>query len=661
MFGGLNTLEVVLLLLAAAVLVVGVLRAINLPPVLGYLAVGALIGPHGFNLMKESEGASHLAEFGVVFLMFSIGLEFSLARLFAMKRIVFGLGSAQVVSTIVLTVGIGMACRLSFAQAFALGGILAMSSTAILSKLLTDRLELDSKHGRETIGVLLFQDLAVVPLMIIIPTLSLPPQKMAVMLGLALFKVVVLLSLVLLFGQKLMRNWFTLVAQRKSSELFMLNVLLITLGLAWLSQMAGLSMALGAFLAGMLISETEYRYQVEEDIKPFRDVLLGLFFITVGMFLDVRYILKHLPLVLTAVTVLLTCKFALVASGSRFLMNSSPGTAVRTGLWLCAGGEFGFVLLSLVDDVHLFRPALMQVTVAALVLSMLLAPLIVQVSDKIVLRFIASEWLLRSMELTRVATQSMDTEGHVLICGYGRTGQYMARFLTQEHTRYVALDLDPERVREASAAGDTVVYGDAARSETLIAAGIKRASVLVISFNNTDHALRVIHQAHQLRPELPVVVRTPDEIHMEKLLSGGAAEVVPDTFESSIMLASHALAFMGIPLNRVVRRIREIRSQRYALMRGFFHGASDLDDSDAAHQARLHSVVMNPGAAAIGKRIVELGLDQAGVTFSALRRRNIQGLSPSLDVQIQAGDVLVLLGTPAQLELAEVLLLQGTD
>ena len=659
MFGALNTLEVVLILLACAVLVIGLLRVIQLPTVLGYLAVGALVGPHGLHFMKESEGASHLAEFGVVFLMFSIGLEFSIARLFAMKRTVFGLGGLQVGASIALTVAIGLLTQLNFAQALALGGILAMSSTAILSKLLADRLELDSKHGRETMGVLLFQDIAVVPLLIIIPTLGKPAHEMMMLLGLAFFKIVVLLSLVLLFGQELMRKWFTLIAQRQSNELFMLNVLLITLGLAWLSQRVGLSMALGAFLAGMLISETQYRYQVEEDIKPFRDVLLGLFFITVGMVLDVPYIFKHFLSVLGAVAALLCAKFVIIALGSRFFMRSSPGTAVRTGLWLCAGGEFGFVLLSQVDDARLLKPALMQVVGAALVLSMLLAPLIVEVSEKIVLRFVASEWLLRSLELTRVASQSMNAEGHVLICGYGRTGQYMARFFEEEHIHYVALDLDPERVHEASSAGDPVVFGDAARAETLLAAGIKRASALVISFNSVEHSLRVLAQSQRLRPELPVIVRTPDEIHMEKLLKEGAAEVVPDTFESSIMLASHALALVGVPLTRVIKHIRDIRNQRYALMRGFFHGASDDEDHESP-QARLHSVILPPGSVAVGQSVQALALEELGVSISALRRRNIRGNAPTMDTELQAGDVLVLLGTTAQLEQAENLLLQGS-
>jgi CPA2 family monovalent cation:H+ antiporter-2 len=654
----LNTLDFVLLLLAAAVVLVALFRSLNLPAVLGYLTVGAIGGPHALNLMQTSKGASHLAEFGVVFLMFSIGLEFSLPRLVAMKRIVFGLGSLQVLGSILLVMLCGRLFGLGWAASFALGGTLAMSSTAILSKLLADRMELDSRHGRETIGVLLFQDLAVVPLLILLPALSKPAEDLLFTLGTASLKAVVLLTLVLGFGQRLMRWWFTLVAQRKSGELFMLNVLLLALGLAWLSEIVGLSLALGAFLAGMLISETEYRYQVEEDIKPFRDVLLGLFFVTVGMLLDPTAILRNLPAVIGMVLALLLFKFGIVFLASR-AFGSPAGTAMRSGLWLCAGGEFGFVLLSEVLGLKLMPPALAQVTVAALVLSMLLAPLIVQVSDKLVMRFVASEWLMRSMELTRVAAQSLTTEKHVLICGYGRSGQYMARFLEQENVSYVALDLDPERVREAGAAGDTVVFGDGSRRETLMAAGIMRASAMVISFAEVEAALRVMHHAQALRPGLPIVARAADEVDMQKLVEAGAAEVVPEAFEGSIMLASHALALIGVPLTRVMRRVRDVRSQRYALMRGFFHGATDLNDGPDANQTRLHSVTVPPGAPTIGRTIGDCRFDEINVVASAVRRRGIRALAPGPETRIEEGDVVVLLGLPVGLEAAEQRLLQG--
>ncbi|WP_298624331.1 cation:proton antiporter [uncultured Zoogloea sp.] len=655
-----NTLELVLALLAGAVLVVGIFRSLNLPPVLGYLMVGAAVGPHAMNLMPDTGGARYLAEFGVVFLMFTIGLEFSLPRLYSMKRIVFGLGAMQVLASIVLAMIAGRLGGLGWGAGFALGGTLAMSSTAILSKLLSDRLELDSRQGRETIGVLLFQDLAVVPLLILIPALSGPADALFETLALATAKAVALLSLVLFFGQRVMRTWFFYVARQKSAELFMLNVLLITLGLAWLTEIVGLSLALGAFLAGMLISETEYRYHVEEDIKPFRDVLLGLFFVTVGMFLDVGQIILSLPAVLAMLAALLVGKFLIAGAASR-LLGSPQGTAARTGLWLCAGGEFGFVLLSQIDEARLLPAALSQVVVAALVLSMLLAPLIVQASEKIVLRLVPSEWMSRSLQLTSIATQSMFVDKHAILCGFGRNGQYLGRLLEQEGITYIALDLDPERVREAAAAGETVVFGDAAKRETLMAAGIARASVVVITYADTDAALRAMSMVRACRPDVPVVVRTADERDLEKLQEAGAAEVVPESVESSLMLASHALALVGIPLPRILKRIREIRAERYHLLRGIYRGGEHLHEEslEERQQVRLHSVPLEAGAYGIGKSLAELRLKELGVEITAVRRQRIRVVDPVPETRLELEDVLVLLGTPSQISSAETRLLKG--
>jgi len=654
-----ETLPIILMLLRASVVSVILFRRLNLPPVLGYLLVGALIGPHAFNLVEGFAGAQHLAEFGVVFLMFSIGLEFSLAKLYAMKRIVFGLGFLQVLVTLLAVTGIATGFGLSWQAGVALGGALAMSSTAVLTKLLTERLELDARHGREVMGVLLFQDIAVVPLLILIPSFSKSPEQMAVLMGIAMLKAVVVLTVVLFLGQRLMRKWFFIVARGKSPELFMLNVLLITLGLAWLTELAGLSLALGAFVAGMLISETEYRHQVEEDIKPFRDVLMGLFFVTIGMMLDMTLVLHNLPLVLAVLGALLLVKFALVAGLSR-LFGAPPGAAMRTGLWLCAGGEFGFVLLSEIRSLHLAPSLALQAVLAALVLSMLLAPIVVHYSDRLVLRFAASEWLTRSMELTMIAAQSMQTEKHAVICGFGRSGQYLARFMAQEDVSYVALDLDPERVREAAAAGENVVFGDATRRETLIAAGVARASVLIVSFADTRAAEKVLHHVRELKPELPVVVRTLDEKDFESLHRSGAAEVVPESLEASMMLASHALILVGVPVNRVLKRVRQTRMARYRSLRGFFHGESDREEIVRdGEEPRLHSVPLGSGAYAVGRTLGELALGGADVEVTAVRRRNIRALEPSAETRFEAGDVVVLLGGAEALAVVETRLLKG--
>ncbi|MBV2194587.1 MAG: cation:proton antiporter [Azonexus sp.] len=650
-----SALSLVLLLLGASVMAVVVFRRFNLPPVLGYLFVGSVIGPHALNLMDDINRAESLAEFGVVFLMFSIGLEFSLPKLFSMKRIVFGLGLLQVVVTMVLAAGLIMLMGVNWQLGIALGGVFAMSSTAVITKLLAERMQLDSPHGREIMGVLLFQDLAVVPLLVIIPSLTQPPEKLAVLLGIALLKAVVVLAVILVFGQRLMRKWFHFVARAKSSEVFILNVLLITLSLATITELAGLSLALGAFVAGMLISETEYKFQVEEDIKPFRDVLMGLFFVTIGVKLDLHILVGLWWQVLLALVALLVIK-ALVVRLLSWRLGSSPGNSIRSALWLCAGGEFGFVLLG--EIVRLPRD-IQQIALTVLVLSMLIAPFIIQYSERIVVRFVASEWLMRSMQLTKIAVQSMGAEKHAILCGFGRNGQYLARFLSQEDINYVALDLDPDRVREASTGGENVVYGDAGRKEALMAAGLMRASVVIVTISDTALAEKVLHHVQEMRHDLPVVVRTADERDMERLTRAGAAEVVPEALEASLMLASHALVLVGVPINRVLKRIRQTRSKRYSLLRGFYRGISDRDhDEDDEHHPRMHSVLLEAGAGAIGKTLDELDLENLGCEVSAIRRRGIRAVEPAPETRLMEGDVVVVLGLPEAVTAADQRLLQ---
>ena len=655
-------LEVTLVLLAAVVLGVVAFRLLSLPPLLAYLAVGILIGPHALGLVPDAPQTRHLAEFGVVFLMFSIGLEFSLPRLRSMRRIVFGLGGAQVALTILAALGAGWAfgryIGVGLAGSFALGAALAMSSTAIVMKLIAERLQVDTEHGRRIVGVLLFQDLAVVPLLVMIPALAAEAGELGPTVGFAMLKAAALLAVLLAGGQRVLRWWLHLVARRKSHELFTLNVLLVTLGLAWLTGIAGLSLALGAFIAGMLIAETEFRHQVEEDIKPFRDVLLGLFFVTIGMLLNPNVVLNNAGWVALALVLPVGFKFGLVYALAR-VFKTSAGTAIRTALALCTAGEFGFVLLGVAAQSQVLVEPVLQIVLAAMLLSMLAAPLLIQHADRIVMRLVSAEWMLKSVEIAAIAQRAIATDRHVVICGFGRSGQHLAKMLDQESIGYVALDLDPDLVREAAAAGDSVVYGDAARRETLVAAGIRRAAAIVITYGDTASALKVMHFAQELRPNLAIIVRTQDDSELERLMQAGASEVVPEIFEGSLMLGSHALVLLGVPLARVVRRVREARDQRYRLLRGYFHGTGDDEDAvEEEARARLHSVALDPGAAAVGKRIDQLELAVVGADVTAVRRRGIRGAEPSPDMVLHAGDVLVLRGPAEALELAEEQLLR---
>jgi monovalent cation:H+ antiporter-2, CPA2 family len=652
-----DSLPSVLILLASGVAAVVLCRSLRLPAMIGYLLTGLVLGPHALGLAAEREVIHTLAEFGVVFLMFSIGLEFSLAKLITMRRVVFGVGLAQVAATLLVVVASALAAGASWQAGIALGGIAAMSSTAIVSKLLAERGELDSAHGREVMGVLLLQDLAVVPLLVLIPALGQKSDLLGVAVAMALGKAAIALLLVVTLGPRIMRAWLGVVARRRSTELFVLNVLLITLLLAFLTGIAGLSMVLGAFLAGMLISETEYRFQVEEDIKPFRDVLLGLFFVTVGMMLDVGLVLAQFALVAAVFAALVLGKFALIVALSR-AFGTAPGTALRVGLALAQGGEFGFVLLPLAGAAGVVPGPVLQVLLAAMVLSMLATPLLIGASDRIAMRLTRSEWMTRSLELHRIAASSMEVEKHVIILGYGRNGQRMARLLDAEGVRYVALDLDPERVREAAAAGDTVVFADSSRREALIAAGIMRAAAVAFTFADVAAALRVLTHVRALNASVPVIVRARDEADLERLTAAGATEVVPEAFESGVMLASHTLVLAGVPLSRVMRRVAQVRDQQYGLLRGLFHGRSE--ESPADSRTRLHAVALDARARGVGRRVADLRLADLGVEVRAVRRLGEKHkLDPKSAGELREGDVVVLLGPPEAIAAAESLLLRG--
>ncbi|TCS37272.1 Kef-type potassium/proton antiporter (CPA2 family) [Paucimonas lemoignei] len=660
-----SALELTLLLLASAVLAVVVFRSLNLPPMLGYLLVGVLLGPHGFSMAKDNPATHTLGEFGVVFLMFSIGLEFSLPKLMSMRRIVLGLGLAQVALTAVVVMGCGwlvawllpQLTTISWEAAFAMGGALAMSSTAIVSKLLTERLELESPHGRNIMGVLLFQDLAFVPLLILIPALARPGQGLMATLSWALVKAVLVLLVLLVVGQKLMRGWFRIVVKRRSQELFMLNLLLMTVGAAWITELAGLSLALGAFVVGMLISETEFKYHVEEDIKPFRDVLLGLFFITIGMLLDIRVVIGYWWLVLLFVCLIILLKFGLVAAIAR-LSGMPAGVALRTGLGLAQAGEFGFVLLNQAGALNLLDPLLVQIVLAAMVLSMVAAPFILAKSNAIVMRLSSNEWMLQSLALTQIASRTMQSQQHVVIAGFGRTGQSLAKLLEAEGIAYHALDLDLDRVRDAQAGGANVSYGDAARRESLVAAGIHRAAALVITYAGTASALKILHFANELAPNLPVIVRSYDDTDLDRLRAAGATEVVPEAIESSLMLASHALLQVGVPLRKVVRRVQLTREQRYESLRGFYYGSTDASEDSENTQLRLDSVTLGESAYAVNRTLQSLHLDALGAEVTAVRRGQVR-----LDIDdatiLQAGDIVILRGLSVSLALAEERLLKA--
>ena len=661
-----DPLAQILLLLAAAVGVVALARRAGLPAILGYLIVGVALGPHALGLFDETEGTRLLAELGVVFLLFTLGLEFSWPRMVAMRREVFGVGSVQVVTLAGVAMLVFHALGVDLLSAVALGGAVAVSSTAIIVQQLTEQSEINRTHGRVAFSVLLFQDLAFVPFLVLAGALAagsldFSPARVGTAVALGTLAV----GFVLLVGRFALRPLFHEIAHSRLQELFTLAVLLVALGSAWVSHAAGVSMATGAFLAGVMLAETEYRHQVEAAIRPFRDILLGLFFISVGMMLDLGVLQGDLLLILGILAAMTVCKALLTALVGR-LWGLPPFKAVRTGIVLSVGGEFGIAILTILMQGKVVADEVTQPLLVAIVLSMVTAPLLLRQNRRI------ARWLLREQGPPDAAAQVMADAAvgdravadlaareHVILCGFGRVGQNLARVLESQGHECFAVDLDPARVRSGRAAGLPVIFGDASDPELLRKAGLAQASAVVVTFADPAVALGIVRSVRAERADVPLLVRTADDARLEELMTAGATEVVPETFEASLMLASHALLLLRQPVSRVVRAIGSARSDRYASLRGLLRATEGVPAADPGSAEELVSVVLPPGAWAIGRSLGELRAGGIEARVDSVRRRGIVGRDPQPDMTLQQGDEVVLIGTPAALEHAEQVMLAG--
>ena len=652
----------ILILLTASVVVVAAVRKLALPGILGYLAVGMLVGPHALALAADNETTRLLADFGVVFLVFTLGLEFSLPRLVAMRWEVLGVGGAQVVVTTgIVAAGGVMLFGIAPAVAVVIGGAVAMSSTAIIISQLTEQSENNRTHGRLAVAICLFQDLSFPLLLALVSALAAAGQGSTASHLIAAIGIAALaLLLVLAAGRWLLRPLFLMIAGVRSAELFSLAVLLAVLASAWATHAVGLSLALGAFLAGMMLAETEFRHQIEATIRSYREVLLGLFFITVGMMLDVRLLARTLPLVTAILLGMMVLKCAVVT------VAAEPATrswfkSLRTGVVVSQGGEFGFALLILLLRRDLADPAIVQPLLAAIVLSMVLSPVLIRHNRRITRAILSESGPPRTDAMREASTTLAVAErDHVVICGFGRVGQNIARVLEQTGFEYIALDLDPYRIRVGRQAGDPVIYGDAGQVEVLQNVGLAHASCVVITFASPEVALRILHAVRGLRADVPILVRTQDDTKLEQLQAAGASEVVPETLEASLMLLSHLLLLLKLPVSRVIRTVNDIRSHRYGMLRQYFRAAGEdfLDDSHAFRE-ELHSVILPPHAWAVGKSVAELAGRGSKAAVSAVRRDGIVGREPGPDTIFKEGDVVVVCGTPEAVEHAETLLLMG--
>jgi len=647
-----------LLLLGTAVVVVIGFQRLNIPSSLGYVLVGVLLGSYTPGPVIEAQPLRSLAEFGIVFLLFTIGLNFSIPQIRSLRNMVLGLGTGQIVLTTAAVGFLAWLTGLPVAASFIVGAIFAQSSTTIISKQLTEQGEEHGRHGRLGIAMSVFQDVTAVPFVIIIPVLGSAVAGTSVLvaaLGWAFVKAALAAVLVILVGRWLLRPLFYLVAEQRSAEAFTLTVLFVSLIAAWTTSSLGLSMAFGAFLAGMMLGETEFRHQVESTIRPFRDVLLGLFFVGIGMLFDASLIPEIWQLAIAGTLVLLLVKIILVAQIVRF-SGIDTLTAWRTGLLLAVGGEFGFALLAIALESGAIEQQIGQIVLTSVLFSMFIAPLLIRY-NYVLARLLTPE----SPSIAKESRLQIDMESagqlhdHVIICGYGRIGQSVAHFLDKEDIPYVALDLDTSRIKEAQTAGERVFYGDASERSLLEMLGINTARLLVISHEDVPSALKILHHVRSLRPQLPVMVRTRDESHVKELRDAGAAEVVPETREAGLMIGVHTLLLLNVPISRVMTYMQEQREGRYHLLRGFFRGDNALSNIPQEHGTdRLHPVILPAESSAVGRKLKDIELNNVAV--AALVRDGRRQISPAPDTLLASGDVMVLFGASDDLQQAERIL-----
>ncbi|WMN59540.1 cation:proton antiporter [Pseudoalteromonas xiamenensis] len=653
-----NIFAQIFALIAAAVVLVWVFKRIGLPAILAYLATGLLAGSHGIGWMTNSEEIHLIAELGIVFLLFSLGLEFSLPRLMAMRNIVFGLGTLQVL----VTTGIGMMVLkligYNTLTAFTIAALMALSSTAVVVKVLKESGTLNIRRGQLAIGVLLFQDIAVVPLLIALPLLANSGGKdVAGAILFAFAKGAFVCIFLLAVGKWLLPKVFNEVASARSDELFVLTTILVALCAGMMTYAFGLSMALGAFLAGMMLGESHYRHQLEAEIRPFRDILMGLFFVTVGMELNLNYLADVWGWVAVSLIGLLVCKVIILAAAAQ-TMGERKRDSIAAGLMLWQMGEFGFVLVALASKHHMLDAGTASFLIALGVLSMAATPYIIDKLDFILDKLNVSGGHDEGEQPQNNDLNSLSN--HVVIVGFGRVGQTIARFLKPEAIPYVAVDFNPTLVQEAKAAGEAVYFGHAGQKAILKSAGIEKARLVIISFVEYEKSLEIIDTIKRVAPEVNILVRTRDDTHVEQLKLVGVTEVVPEELEASLMLVSHVLFMSGVPMKRILRRVSKERQNRYAFLHGFFAG--DTEDLRMEQQDRLeflHAIALPENAFAVNKTIKELGLLQRKVEISALRRNGAEISMPDEETQIRAHDVVLLKGKPRRVERAEQFLLDG--
>ncbi|MGB3621026.1 MAG: cation:proton antiporter [Ketobacter sp.] len=659
-----NIVNELIIILGASVAAAAVFTRLQVPTIICYLFVGLILGPNGLGLVKGVAEFQIIAEFGVAFLLFTLGLEFSLPHLIALRKVVFGLGSLQVAICIAVFGGLIYLARsvyaISMTGTLIAASAVALSSTAIVSKELSQRNEIATAHGHTAIGILLFQDIAAIVILVLISVGSdASGEELILSLAFAGAKAIGFFVCMVAIGKWIMPPLFTEISKTKSEELFVLTVLVVALLSAATAHSLGLAMALGAFMAGMMLGESHFRHQIEAEIRPFRDVLLGIFFVSIGLMIDFDLIQTFWPRILFFSACLIVFKTILIGLLCKTFGNS-PIVSFRTGLILCQGGEFGFALLALAVKGDLVPTDVASFFLSIIVISMGVTPLLVSNSEKIANYFLARQRQNPADTLLPDTTShsASEMEGHVILCGYGRVGQTIARFLQQEQIPYIAIDDDPVRVQRARLAGENVEYGSARKLKVLMHLGLMKANLMVISFDDHIAAKKMLLEVRQQRAKLPILVRTRDDAHLLELQEAGATAVIPETLEASLMLVGHVMVALGQPGEKVFESIDNVRNERYKMLHGFIvgqHGPYGM----SRYKRRLHPVFLPASAFAVNKAVGNLELEPLNVKLHTIRRGNDIVLDANENTLLLESDIVVLSGEQTDIEAAEAYLLSG--
>jgi len=643
----------IVLLLLASLPIVFVCGRLRLPTIIGYMLTGVVIGPSGLGVIGDVHAVETLAEIGVVLLLFTIGLEFSLEKLLAMQRVVFLGGGMQVGVTIVAAMllahwGVGLA----WPSAIFVGFLVALSSTAIVLKTYVDRAESDTPHGRMAIGILLFQDLCIVPMMLFLPLLS--GQRTTNLwyilktLGLAAGSVL----LIMLLARRVFPFLLQWLVTLRSREVFVSFAVLACLGTAWLTSQAGLSLAIGAFIAGVVLSESEYSHQIVADILPFRDIFNGIFFVSIGMLLSLEVLTTTWPVVLGLVALIVVGKTVLAFAAIKAL-GRTPRVALMAALGIAQIGEFSFVLLKVGAEAGLLEGAAYQTFLAASILTMLATPFLIALAPA--LGYQAGRWTGIADTPDTGAAELPPVSGHVIIVGYGLNGRNLARVLRAAGIPYRIIELNIESIRAGRKQGEPILYGDGTRREVLHAARIEAARVLVVAISDATATRRIAALAREMNPNLHIIVRTRFVSEMNGLYALGVQQVIPEEFETSLEIFARVLREYGLSRQYIQQQVEMIRREGYRLLDADCPERTTLitELATVIENATTLALRLPPEGLAIGKSLRELALRPTfGVTVVAVQRGAETTVNPDADFVLEAGDVLVLLGRPEKLESA---------